>query len=144
MGRRFIRIPPWSVGSCCNSEGAALVLVYLFRDRDRATKFAYSTDVTGRNLSLRMPGTNWAFVMAALDEDIAEDEKAKCHLRLRGFTLLKSDPRRPVRCLLCDTPTSINILHDELLLWRQGTTEHGQSAGAAGRQLLQIWPCLCN
>jgi|SRR5215470_4634847 len=84
-GPALHRTPPWSAGSCCNGEGATLVLVYLFRDRDRATRFAYSTDVTGRNLSLRMPGTNWAFVMAALDQDISEGEKAKCHLRLRGF-----------------------------------------------------------
>ena len=61
------------------------MLVYLFRDRDRATTFAYSTDVTGRNLALQMPGTNWAFVTAGLDPDISEGEKAMCHLRRYGF-----------------------------------------------------------
>ena len=31
------------------------MLVYLFRIRDRATTFAYSTAVRGRNLALQMP-----------------------------------------------------------------------------------------
>jgi hypothetical protein len=41
------------------------MLVYLFQNQERSTTLAYSTDVPGRNLPRRMPGTNWTFVKAA-------------------------------------------------------------------------------
>jgi hypothetical protein len=61
------------------------MLVYLFRDQDRSSKFGYSTDVTGRNLPRQMAGSNWSFVKAASREDLSDCEEAMRHLRRHGF-----------------------------------------------------------
>src|SRR5262245_47159261 len=66
----------YGVDAAGKSEGAFRVLVYLFRDEDRPTTFAYSTDVTGRNLPRLMPGTSWVFVTAASLQEIPECEEA--------------------------------------------------------------------
>jgi len=64
-------------------------LVYLFRDQERSTTLAYSTDVTGRNLPQQAPRTKWAFVTVALDHDIPEGEEAMRHLQRRGFYIFE-------------------------------------------------------
>lgn len=63
------------------------MLVYLFRDQGHSATLAYSTDVTGRNLTQEMPGTNWIFVKAtrSSQEDIPQRDKAMGHLRRHGF-----------------------------------------------------------
>jgi hypothetical protein len=38
------------------------MLVYLFRDKSSTDAFAISTDVTGRNIPLLSPLTEWIFV----------------------------------------------------------------------------------
>jgi hypothetical protein len=40
------------------------MLVCLFRDENCRDTFAYSTDVTGRNIPRRSPSTQWGFVAA--------------------------------------------------------------------------------
>jgi len=65
------------------------VLVYLFRDRACPTTFAYSTDVTGRNLARQTPGTNWAFVTVASHQDIPEGEEATRHLQRYGLYIFE-------------------------------------------------------
>jgi len=65
------------------------VLVYLFCDRDRATTFAYSTDVTGRNLARQAPGSNWAFVREASAQEVREGEEALRYLERRGYYIFE-------------------------------------------------------
>ena len=61
------------------------MLLYIFRDQDRSKTFAYSTDVTCRNLPRRVPGSNRTFVKAASHEELPEHEEAMCHLQRHGF-----------------------------------------------------------
>jgi len=60
------------------------VPVYLFRDRNRATTFAYSTDVTGRNLARQTSGS-WEFVTVVSNHEITQGEDAMRYLRHRGY-----------------------------------------------------------
>jgi len=70
------------------------VLVYLFRDENSRDAFAYSTDVTGRNIARASPRSKWSFAAAAKLEDLDDKEEATRHLRQDGFYVF----RRP------DTP----------------------------------------
>jgi hypothetical protein len=69
--------------------GGAGVLVYLFRDDSGGDSFAYSTDVTGRNLPLTTERTRWSFVAAVADRDIEGFEDVMPCLRRRGFYLFQ-------------------------------------------------------
>jgi hypothetical protein len=61
------------------------VLVYLFRDRDSSNTFAYSLDVTGRNIPQHTARTKWAFVTVTSDRDMPEDQEAVRHLKRSGY-----------------------------------------------------------
>jgi hypothetical protein len=65
------------------------VLVYLFRDERGRDSFAYSTDVTGRNIPLTTERTKWSFVAAMADRDIQDFEDVMPRLRQRGFYLFQ-------------------------------------------------------
>lgn len=69
--------------------GITGVLVYLFRDESGCDRFAYSTDVTGRNLPLTTERTKWSFVAAMADRDIEAFEDVVPRLRRRGFHLFR-------------------------------------------------------
>ena len=91
-GRRFIAprsLERRHIDLAANARGAPPVLIYVFRDQDRSTTFAYSTDITGRNLLRQAPRTKWAFVTIASDHDIAEGEEAMRHLQHRGFYIFE-------------------------------------------------------
>jgi hypothetical protein len=60
------------------------MLVYLFRDHDHGRIFAYSKDVTGRNLPSR-ENRKWVFV----EQCAPEGEEALRHLRTRGYYLFE-------------------------------------------------------
>jgi hypothetical protein len=70
-------------------SGDADVLVYLFRDESGCDSFAYSTDVTGRNIPLTTERTRWNFVAALADRDIQDFEDVMLRLRQRGFYLFQ-------------------------------------------------------
>ena len=89
-GPALHRTPHWSAGLAARARGFSPVLVYLFRDRDRPKTFAYSTDVTGRDLARQRPGTNWAFVTVASHHDLPEGEEAMRHLQRQGFYIFES------------------------------------------------------
>ena len=55
-------------------RGVHGMLVYLFRDENSRDIFAYSTDVTGRNIPRASPHTQWSFVAA---EQIQVDDFRK-------------------------------------------------------------------
>jgi hypothetical protein len=60
--------------------------VYLFRDRSGSNSFAYSTDVTGRNIPRPDARTDWRFVTVVSDQDISRDrEKVIRRLERFGF-----------------------------------------------------------
>jgi len=61
------------------------VLVYLFRDEISRVTFAYSTDVTGRNIARASPRAKWSFAAAAKLEDLDDNEEGTRHLRQDGF-----------------------------------------------------------
>jgi hypothetical protein len=67
------------------------MLVYLFRDQNHSATLAYSTDVTGRNLTQEMPGTTWTFVKVTRtsQEEIPQPDKAMGHLRRHGFYVVE-------------------------------------------------------
>jgi len=62
------------------------MLVYLFRDQSNRDTFAYSMDVTGRNIPHASPSTQWSFVAA---EKIQDFEEAMRHLRQQGFYIFR-------------------------------------------------------
>ena len=64
------------------------MLVYLFRDEHCPDTFAYSTDVTGRNIPRASPTTQWSFVSA---EQIQGDdfENVRLHLRRHGYYVFR-------------------------------------------------------
>jgi hypothetical protein len=69
--------------------GDASMLVYLFRDRGGSKTFAYSTDVTGRNIPRATAGTHWSFVSATLRQELSDLEEVMRHLRDGGFYVFK-------------------------------------------------------
>jgi len=76
-------VRPEAPGDGANVAGL-IVLVYLFRDR-RTNTFAYSADVTGRNLPRHTGRTKWIFVEVTSDHDLPESGEAVCLLRRSGF-----------------------------------------------------------
>ena len=65
------------------------MLIYLFRDASGSDSFAYSTDVTGRNIPPTTERTKWSFVAAVADRDIQDFEDVMPGLRQRGFYLFQ-------------------------------------------------------
>jgi len=61
------------------------VFVYLFRDESGGNTFAYSTDVTGRNIPQSTARTKWSFVAALADRDIENFEDVRRRLRQQGY-----------------------------------------------------------
>jgi len=61
------------------------MLVYLFQDQSSRDTFAYSTDVTGRNIPRASPSTQWNFMAA---ESIQDDEVTRL-LRQQGFYIFR-------------------------------------------------------
>ncbi len=70
------------------------MLVYLFRDDSGCNSFAYSTDVTGRNIPSASSHTNWKFVAAVTEPDLEDSQKVMLGLRQRGFHLFQR-PGKP-------------------------------------------------
>ena len=69
--------------------GGRHVFVYLFRDESGCNTFAYSTDVTGRNIPTATTGTKWSFVAALADRDIENFEDVRRRLRQQGYYVFK-------------------------------------------------------
>jgi len=67
------------------NRGATHVFVYLFRDESGCNTFAYSTDVTGRNIPQPTMRTKWSFVAALADRDIENFEDVRHRLRQQGY-----------------------------------------------------------
>jgi len=62
------------------------MLIYLFRDQSGSNTFAYSTDVTGRNIPRPAAHTKWSFVSVMSNHEIPPDhENVFHHLRRSGF-----------------------------------------------------------
>ena len=62
--------------------GDISMLAYLFRDQSGSGTFAYTTDVTGRNIPRPTERTKWSFVAAA---DIRDDAVVMRPLRVDSF-----------------------------------------------------------
>jgi hypothetical protein len=71
------------------------MLAYLFRDQGGSNAFAYSTDVTGRNIPQLSEKTRWAFVAAGVQEDSSVHEKVVRHLRDHRYCIFKKGRRLP-------------------------------------------------
>jgi hypothetical protein len=85
------------VGEAGNAEttehrGVRGMLVYLFRDENSRNTFAYSTDVTGRNIPRGSPHAQWSFV-AAEQIQVDDFEDVRLHLRRHGFYVFRRDVR---------------------------------------------------
>jgi hypothetical protein len=65
------------------------MLVYMFRDENERATFAYSMDVTGRNLPRATPYTQWTFVAAEKVQGREDFEEVKRHLRQQGFYIFR-------------------------------------------------------
>jgi len=67
------------------------MLVYLFRDEDNRDTFAYSMDVTGRNIPRGSPDTQWSFVAEEKIQGLDIEEVTR-HLRQQGFYIFQRSP----------------------------------------------------
>ena len=63
-------------------------MLYLFRDPSSNT-FAFSLDVTGRNIPQHTERTKWMFVTVTSEHDVLEGEEAKRSLQGYGFYLFE-------------------------------------------------------
>ena len=73
------------------------MLIYLFRDESSADIFAFSNDVTGENIPLLTPLTDWIF-LEAIDTlkflrpgDIDSFQDVLDHLRAQGYYLFQGE-----------------------------------------------------
>jgi hypothetical protein len=65
------------------------VQIYLFRDQSGSNKFAYSTDVTGRNIPRPAARAEWSFVSVKVPHEIPLDPDLVQHLQRYGFYLFE-------------------------------------------------------
>ena len=71
------------------STGGYQMQVYLFRDQG-GSNFAYSTDITGRNIPRSEARTEWRFMSVISYQEISPDrEEAIRHLEQFGFYAFK-------------------------------------------------------
>jgi len=61
------------------------LVVYLLRDQARLATFAYSIDVTGRNLPRETSQTKWAFMTVVSRHEIPDHEEVMGCLQRFGF-----------------------------------------------------------
>jgi hypothetical protein len=73
----------------CDLRGVPAMLVYLFRDESSSDTFAYSTDVTGRNIPRASPYTQWSFVAPERTHNLDDIEEVRLHLRRQGFYVFR-------------------------------------------------------
>src|SRR5215510_1096782 len=73
----------------CDLPGVHAVLVYLFRDEGSRDTFAYSTDVTGRNIPRASRYTQWSFEAAEKIQDLRDFEEVIEHLKQKGFYIFR-------------------------------------------------------
>ena len=78
------------------------MIIYLFQDEADSEIFAFSIDVTGANLPLVSPHTEWIF-LEALDTlkfaaawDIGDFQEVLDHLRAHGFYLFQGELVAPL------------------------------------------------
>ena len=77
------------------------MVIYLFRDKSNENYFAFSTDVTGRNIPLAAATTQWMFIEALntlkFPEpwDIGDFQYVLDHLRADGFYLFQGEYIEP-------------------------------------------------
>ena len=78
------------------------MIIYLFQDETDSEIFAFSIDVTGANLPLVSPHTEWIF-LEALDTlkfpapwDIGDFQEVLDHLRAHGFYLFQGELVAPL------------------------------------------------
>ena len=79
------------------------MLIYLFRDETDSEVFAFSADVTGANIPLITPHTEWIFleVMDTLKFpepwDIGDFQPVLDHLKADGYYLFQGELIEPLR-----------------------------------------------
>jgi len=83
------RIALNSAVELCDLRGVRAMLVYLFRDAGDRDTFAYSTDVTGRNIPRASGYTQWSFEAAKKIEDLDDFEEIMEHLKRKGFYIFR-------------------------------------------------------
>jgi hypothetical protein len=72
-----------------SKKHGARMLVYLFRDESSRDTFAYSTDVTGRNIAGTSPRAKWHYVAIDRTRDLDNHEEVTRHLRQRGYYIFR-------------------------------------------------------
>ena len=78
------------------------MIIYLFQDEADREVFAFSIDVTGANLPLVSPHTEWIFLEAldtlkfAAPWDIGDFQEVLDHLRAHGFYLFQGELVAPL------------------------------------------------
>jgi len=72
------------------SDRGSGMLVYLFRDESSRDMFAYSTDVTARNIPRTSASTQWSFVATENIQGLANFEEVNQHLSQQGFYIFRS------------------------------------------------------
>ena len=77
----------------CDLGGYPAMLVYLFRDESSRDTFAYSMDVTGRNIPRASARTQWSFLAEERTHNL-DDMEVTQHLKWQGFYIFRR-PRAP-------------------------------------------------
>jgi hypothetical protein len=79
------------------------MVIYLFRDESDSAVFAFSADVTGANIPLVRPHTEWIF-LEAIDTlkfpepwDIGDFQPVLDHLKADGYYLFEGELIEPLR-----------------------------------------------
>ena len=75
---------PWDKRS-----GIAQLPIFLFRAQGCSRSFAYSLDVTGRNIPALTERTNWLFVGVIAAEQLEAHPETLRQLRANGFYIFK-------------------------------------------------------
>jgi hypothetical protein len=78
------------------------MIIYLFRDDSSTEVFAFSIDVTGQNIPLVTPRTEWIFVEAIETLrfpdpwDVDDFEEVLDHLKAVGYYLFQAELIKPL------------------------------------------------
>jgi len=86
---RYERVGDAGRPDTLSKSGGHRLLVYLFRDENSRDTFAYSTDVTGRNIPRASTYTQWSFVAAEKIQGLPDFEAVTRHLRQQGFHIFR-------------------------------------------------------
>ena len=118
----------------CRTRVGQQMIIYLFQDETDSEIFAFSIDVTGANLPLVSPHTEWIF-LEALDTlkfpapwDIGDFQEVLDHLTGTRVLPLPGRARRPIGPA-CPSPACVGLLSAS---WQRPPLDPGSASARVG------------